>query len=635
MVKFIKTIIEGFGSLGILKPVTYNWDTEGLNIIRGKNGSGKTSLVNALCWNLYGKTIKKNSSINTWPGILPKGYKGTKVTTIYSKDGLLREVIHCNNYKGTVHGDKGKSRIILLVDGVVQDKLRDKEDVKKWIIRDLGMSFELFKSSIVFGQKLPRIMEEDGGKRNKILEEVFELQFIAKAKIKIEERLRENKPRGITLETEVEGITENIVAYQENKKLIKSQKTQFNDSKASRIQGYEENIQEITTQRSHFPKTEEIEKSLEKIIHRQRKLEKRINKKKNLSKKALVDQEFRLDMELNTKKSYLGGIEQELAEQRHLVMNIPKQCSECGALVPEVKKKKQKAKLRKRYKELKAKAKALEGEITKLTSLWDGVKKELASIEQQHKRADALLTNAKALEDKLRITQDILTKLREYEQNIKIYQGLIKDEKLKVYQGPSTKDIKIKIKKATKKLKAIQGDYLELKQSVDMDEWLIKYPLANNGLKAYIFETLLSKTNNALLEYEPILGYKINLSIDLSSKRKDFKIHLLKYSDNTEQYEGIPHEDLSGGQKQLGDFCLALAIHDTKCEQGDINLLVMDEVFESLDEENIDKVGDILATKSQQKNIHLITHLNSFNPHNSNSTLVKLTKQGMTKVIQL
>jgi len=65
MITFDKIIIEGFGS--IIKRTTYLLNRVGLNLILGKNGSGKTSLINAICWNLYKQVSKKNSTIEPWP----------------------------------------------------------------------------------------------------------------------------------------------------------------------------------------------------------------------------------------------------------------------------------------------------------------------------------------------------------------------------------------------------------------------------------------------------------------------------------------------------------------------------------------------------------------------------------------
>ena len=55
MIEFKKIIIEGFCSIGTLElPLNNN----GITIIKGANGLGKTTIFSALVWVLYGKTLK-------------------------------------------------------------------------------------------------------------------------------------------------------------------------------------------------------------------------------------------------------------------------------------------------------------------------------------------------------------------------------------------------------------------------------------------------------------------------------------------------------------------------------------------------------------------------------------------------
>jgi len=62
MINFMQLTIEGFGCYAI--PKTFHFKEKGLRIIRGINGSGKTTIPSALCWGLFGKPLKENSSNN-------------------------------------------------------------------------------------------------------------------------------------------------------------------------------------------------------------------------------------------------------------------------------------------------------------------------------------------------------------------------------------------------------------------------------------------------------------------------------------------------------------------------------------------------------------------------------------------
>ena len=90
MIKLQQIELEGFSS--VVARTTYRLDLPGINIISGENGAGKTTILNALSWVLFGKTIKKNSTINPWPALLDEHYQGTIVILTYTKNGNYKSV---------------------------------------------------------------------------------------------------------------------------------------------------------------------------------------------------------------------------------------------------------------------------------------------------------------------------------------------------------------------------------------------------------------------------------------------------------------------------------------------------------------------------------------------------------------
>ena len=156
--------------------------------------------------------------------------------------------------------------------------------------------------------------------------------------------------------------------------------------------------------------------------------------------------------------------------------------------------------------------------------------------------------------------------------------------------------------------------------------WLINDPLSNKGLKVFIFDSMMEAINNALKRYANKIGFKIILKVDLNSARKSIDTFI--YAGDTM----IPYEDLSGGQSQLIHVAIAFAISDVVDGDTGCNLLILDEIFESLSAENVDLVSDLIVLKSHNKSVHLITHLEKFNPTNSRLIRLGLVK-GSTKAL--
>jgi len=108
--------IIGFGSI---QNLVYQLDTVGVNILSGKNGTGKTTILNAIAWCLYKRLIKANATVEPWPHIINERiYKGTMVTIIFNDGTHTYCVRRCKGYDMQLpDGKKGADRLYITMDG--------------------------------------------------------------------------------------------------------------------------------------------------------------------------------------------------------------------------------------------------------------------------------------------------------------------------------------------------------------------------------------------------------------------------------------------------------------------------------------------------------------------------------------
>ena len=141
----------------------------------------------------------------------------------------------------------------------------------------------------------------------------------------------------------------------------------------------------------------------------------------------------------------------------------------------------------------------------------------------------------------------------------------------------------------------------------------------SNGvrIKAFIFESSLSELNNLLSSYSEVLGFNIKFMVDLNSSRKDFVVNI-----NLEGVE-VFYEELSGGQKQLVNLAMALAMNQIITQSKGVNIAFLDEVFESLSYDNIEVVIGLIKKVYREKTLFLITHHESLPIPNSKILNVK------------
>jgi DNA repair exonuclease SbcCD ATPase subunit len=131
---------------------------------------------------------------------------------------------------------------------------------------------------------------------------------------------------------------------------------------------------------------------------------------------------------------------------------------------------------------------------------------------------------------------------------------------------------------------------------------------------------MLELVNNSLELYSETIGFGIYFGIDMETANKDFFAIIRKKGQN------IAYEDLSGGEQQLVDISIAFAIHDVVGMEKVFNLLILDEVFESLDTTNVELVSELISLKAKNKSVYLITHLRDFSSSNSSVIQVKNKK---------
>lgn len=614
MIIFKDIEIEGLGS--IHNRTTFKLDQgNSLNVIRGHVGAGKTTIPSGIYYALYGKILKEKGTIETWPELQLENYRGTYVKLNYDIDGIIHSVIRCKSFKSKITVGlnkkvKGSNGLYYLIDGELVTVNKGKGNIQSLIEKNLGYSMDLFKNSIIFGQKMKRIIEETGPQKKKVFEEAFEVGFIDEAK----EITQKDKTKLLETQKDLVNAKDNIEQKLDYKEELYEQALEkeknFDKDKKERIKEYEEDLKDLHDEKinvNYDLKKLNLGKpeSLQLMISA---LNIKIGKSHKHNKRC-----WELDMDIKECQKDIDKIKQ------HINSNDIKKCSECGTILDKEQKEKRKLEWQERLKVEKRNLKAClkrksehgkEIDISKDQKELDKLKGNLAVIKHTDKEFERL--------EKRR--DDIVNK-------ITTLQGRIKQQlevKLEVKSELYCKAIK----RLTRNLKKVQKNKRLIDKEIYLQDWLISDPLSNNGLKAYMFDNLLQNVNIKLDEYSKILGFQVEFGINLDSHRKEFYQAILK-NDIV-----IPYEDLSGGQKQLIDTTVAFAIHDVISSIRPTNLLFLDEPFESLDIDNIEIVAELVQEKAKNKSLFLITHHQSFSPVNANYITISLDENQHTIISQ-
>lgn len=544
MITFLKLKADGFCSIDTLElPLNYN----GTVLIKAPNGFGKSSIFSALVWGLYGKNLKGVSEVTTWEKIRPKNYKGVKVEVYFQNNDKLFRIIRCQEYNDVLEdGAKGKNRLLLYEDSIQVDtkgKVKIQDDIEKAI----GLSYNLFMNSIMFGQGLKRLIQESNPDKKKIFEEVFDLTFI-------------NEARAIAQDKKADIQSEARDLEQEDYHL----RTQLG------------NVQEAYEDIIHQEEDEERE-----YLEAKKKL-------KALKKSVLEDIK-----KLNYDPDRLAKVKEEnlqLVKSQHKVENSL--CMPMEELINKL------------YSYIiKNNTKKALDLVTELKGAYD----KLHSI---NTKLDQVTKELHALQLKRVSYEEYNKKLKGINEDLDTCKNGLKELHSKDSSKLSAK-YKVKIEDIQKSIEDIDLQLSSRRKAITDYQWVIDDPLGNNGIKAYLFDSSLNRVNEALNSYTDLLGFRIGFLMDLDSARKDF-VTVIEKDDCC-----IEYDELSGGEKQLCNIAMAFAMNEVLTSSRGISLAFLDEVFESLSQDNIEVVVSLIRSVFKDKTLFLITHHDSLPLSNS------------------
>lgn len=564
MIQFGNIIIEGFCSIPYLE---LNLGSKGITVIRGATGEGKTTILSALVWGAYGKNLKGKSDVNTWEKYRPKNYNGTKVEIYFGKDGKTHKITRCLKYKGEVNGAKGKDRLIYEIDAVEVSE-KNKGEIQALINADLGMSYSLFMNSILFGQGMKRLIQESSSDKKDLFEEIFELEYISKAR---------DIAKGY--------YTEALREYNEINQKYSSSK--------EKKQSIQRMLDDLKKQANH------VKNDLSSRV-------KVLEKKLSLLAKAKKENELK---ETVTHKNRIEQILQEARDNQKELLNKINDA-----------KKKTKVSLEEFISVI---IKLLKrGDIKNSLKRLIEVKKAFGDIERLQDKCSKLADKISNYRDKLEELRDQEYEANKVQRDIDLTKAEIKkllsEKKVGVNMG-LIKKYKTQLSTLSDKLQAIESEMEEKRSKVDNYKWVMDDPLGNRGIKAFLFESSLDILNETLESYSEVLGFSILFYVDIQGVKKDFNTQIIM--DGIE----VSYEELSGGQKQLVNLAMAFAMNEVMTKAKGINIAFLDEVFENLSSEYVDLVIGLIRKIYKDKTLYLISHQESLPI--SNARVLTVTRE--------
>lgn len=530
----------------------------GLNTIKAVNGSGKSSILDALTFVLFGKPyrdIKLSELVNTTNG------KGLEVTVEF-KIGTDMYMIR-----------RGLKPAIFEIykNGQEMDMLSTKKLNQDEIDKLLGINLRLFKNivAVAVTNNKPFLSLPIGDKRA-LIENIFNIDVLGLMCKDVKKRKTVNSTEMDLKMTELHGINNSIEdneSYIENmKKYIAS----FNEVKDSNVKGIQENIEKYSR---------EIEKREKNLEIARTKIAELTEELGDMPDRSVGDS---LNQEIGKVRSVIDSISSTLSKLKQSRL-----CPVCNSPLDE-------GHARKHIEEMIAQKKEME-------------KEKLPSLMDQYKEYGEKL---KTFQEKQSFIQTIRDKARTEE----ITKGTLETERTKAEQLLEKETLKTcpaSVDAYVEKLNALREQCTELNKDVEVlsekiliDTQLVKI-LGDDGIKSYFFKKLVKVLNKSVNEYLTKFELK-NTTIEFDETMTESMMTNMV---------SRTYSSYSSGERTRIDMSILLAFFDIsrQISNWSCNLLFIDELLD----QNIDVSGieqfvstlyNLIQVNKKKLGIYIISH---------------------------
>ncbi|MEM2088172.1 MAG: AAA family ATPase [Thermoproteota archaeon] len=633
----------------------------GLNLIKGRNSTGKTTLLNALTFALFGEVPEAR------PRLLVSKLPGSGEMSVYVRfrspvSGQIVEV----ERRGSLdrNGDYRTGERLLRVDGK-NISLESEEDLRSKITELLGMGLRKFLNLVYIRQgRLTEILEP----QREHMDSVMGITLLRELREQLDETRRElERFNGKDVATEIQNLEERVPELDSNLKQIDEDIGWLNKEvqELENLLKKAESI-ELSELLDHIKKREEVEEELKKFNSRiQELLEnagassvEELEAKISLGEKELealkatrdsLKKELDASMEkwLNLKSS-VSNLEKQIREHESLAGSGVSKCPTCGQdLQPSViqrlleedrdllaRVRLEEAEAKKFYdlknsefQNIVEKINAAEGECSRMKTLRNRLREHLNSTEAFRKTRDS---TSVAISEKLAVlglpftSEDPELKLK-LAQQLPLQPDELAKRRSELAEKKGSLERKTSIRMETrKKLEEYRRLLNELKRRME------KAGLAHRLSQSFdqAVETrrreLIKRIEFRALEYyRAMTDQHVYDAIIINPEDYSVSVHPKGLTDP------IPATRVGGGHQTI----LALAIRLALLNALSLNsLLILDEPTYGVDSENLPQVASYIGEASKQlSQMMLVTHYNICEEEASNIIEVSIQEDGSSK----
>jgi DNA repair exonuclease SbcCD ATPase subunit len=516
-------------------------------LIVGANGSGKSTMLDALCFSLFNKAFRKIT-------------KGQLINSTNEKECLveIEFSIGTKEYK-VVRGIK-PNIFEIWIDGVLQNQAAASTDQQKQLEDNiLKLNYKSFTQIVILGSaSFVPFMQLSTAHRREVVEDLLDIKIFSAMNAVIKDKIKNTNDKIKELSLKQSMTEEKVEMQKEFIESVEKSGKENIEKKKDKITSISTYIDQLTAENGQKVSvvSETLQPQLEDLLDASKKLKKLSNLKGKISEKV-----------------------SSITEQ-HKFFNNNSVCPTCTQTIEED------FRLNK-VSESETKAKELQQGYNELKEVIQQEEKREGKFNVVSKEINSL--NNEISNNNVKISQ-LNKQSRDLEQEIQDIANKIKNRNVE-------RESLIELEQS---LNLIQIEKANQKENItyyDFANFLMK----DGGIKSKIIKQYLPLMNKQINKYLQMMDFYINFTLD-----EEFKENI-----KSPIHEDFTYESFSEGEKMRINLAILFTWRELARMKNSVNtnLLILDEVFDSsLDFMGTDYFTRIIKYVIKDTNIFVISH---------------------------
>tara|TARA_R100000005_G_C5002581_1_gene210237 strand:+ start:5662 stop:7374 length:1713 start_codon:yes stop_codon:yes gene_type:complete len=210
-------------------PSTVKLDSHSTTMIMGSNGAGKSTILDALCFSLYGKAFRKINKPQLVNSVNEKGCLVTIEFSVNETQWKVERGIKPNVFK-------------IYRDGKELDQKANVADQQKWLEQTvLKMNYKSFTQIVILGSStFVPFMQLPINSRREVVEDLLDIKIFSSMNVVIKDKIRNIKSEIKTLELRKESLMDKVSMQEEFIRQIEQDSKELIDGKLAKIRVLEQ-----------------------------------------------------------------------------------------------------------------------------------------------------------------------------------------------------------------------------------------------------------------------------------------------------------------------------------------------------------------------------------------------------------